>query len=98
MDVFSLGDKNGNVSIRSRSLPLVKRLNHLYREAAVPRLSVAATGATTARIDADGRMLIEVLPGDILASGTTPATAEATARTWVYALQRALRKGGGTAR
>jgi hypothetical protein len=62
--MFSLGDKNGSPTIRARSLPLVDRLNDLWRLEALPELTVDASSPRRAVIRAGDRDVLEVLPGD----------------------------------
>jgi hypothetical protein len=52
------------VTIRARSLPLVDRLNDLWRLDHVPELTVDEGNPNRAIVRADGRHLLEVLPGD----------------------------------
>jgi hypothetical protein len=63
-DLFSLGDKDGNRTIRSRSLPLIDRLNELWRLEPAPELTVDETNSNRAVIRAGGKSILEVLPGD----------------------------------
>jgi hypothetical protein len=52
------------VTIRARSLPLVDRLNDLWRLDHVPELTVDAINPNRAIVRADGRHILDVLPGD----------------------------------
>ena len=62
--MFSLGDKNGNPTIRARSLPLIDRLNDLWRLDPPPELTVDTASPRRAVIRAGDRDVLEVLPGD----------------------------------
>jgi hypothetical protein len=62
--MFSLGDKDGNRTIRARSLPAVDRLNDLWRLPGVPDLTIDAARPDRAVIRNGRTVLLEVLPGD----------------------------------
>jgi len=90
--VLSLGDKNGAPSIRARSLPLIKRLNHLWRRER-PIEFRAEPAARGAAIRADGEIVIEVLPGDVVSGD-----ARSTAAQWATTLNRRMQARPGAAR
>jgi len=77
-----LGDKAGNRTIRSRSLPLVDRLNDLARLPRTPELRVDGN-----RIVAEGRVVIDVLPGDV-----TKGDVQSTAQEWRHSIAEALKQ------
>ena len=84
--LFCLRDRAGRPTARSRSLPLIQRLNELALLDRPPHFTIRSTG-NEARIDADGVLLAEVKPGDVV-----HGTAESTARQWVQAINDSLRK------
>jgi hypothetical protein len=80
-----LRDKGTNASIRSRSLPLTKKLNEIWRQDAPLNLEVSSSGANSARIVQDGDELVEVLPQD--AAGQD---ALEVAQAWAEAIERVV--------
>lgn len=83
--LFCLRDRAGLATVRDRSLPLSRRLNDLWVSGRPPLLTVTATSPHSARVDANGQLLVDVLPGDAL-----NANALATAHQWAGILSTAL--------
>ena len=83
------------MSIRSRSLPFIKRLNHLYREPHPPSLTASPTGENRAEIFAGGKPLIDVLPADVIAPAQD---ALSEAQIWIAAIERAIADRSGAKR
>ncbi len=86
--LITLRDRGDGTSIRQRSRPAMLRLNRLWRSGQPFTLRVVRSEGNRARLEVNGELLAEALPGDT--RGRPPV---AVAQAWGDAVARAFRAG-----